>query len=124
MARLVLPIPPGPVIVTSRLPLEQRCDGVDVLVASDEARQALRKVADTGCRGPKRREVVPKPRNVELVQPLGPRDVAQGVGAEIADLDAVGQRVGDQRPRRIGQEDLATMTAAAIRAARLTSNPP
>src|SRR4051812_2527970 len=103
---------------------EQLDDRSDVLVAPDEARQTLRKVADAGARRAKRRELVVEPGHIERIQVLGSRYVAQRVRTEVTEVDALGQRIGDKGTRRVGQQDLSAVTGGSDARRPIDLEPP
>ena len=126
IARLVLPMPPGPVSVTSRASR----------TSVPRARRAPRRARGTtsgdraGCR--RARPAVRsggksdgRPGDVELAQALGARHVLEDVAAEVAQGGA--RRAGRRRRARRSVSDRMTWPpwpTAATRAARLTSKPP
>ena len=123
MARRVLPAPPGPVSVTSADSASRRSS-----ISSSRSRPT--KLVSRFGRFPaglvgsgERREVRGQALDHELVEWLGAIQVAQSMRPERTHRDAGGEVVGRQRTGRIRQQDLAAMTEAAMRAARLTSSP-
>jgi hypothetical protein len=88
---------------------EQPACGLEVGLAAQEGGQAGRQVALPGETGSERREVHWQAGNIQLVEPLGKRNVLQGVAAEVPDRHAGGELRRHQRPRGIGQHDLATV---------------
>ena len=95
----VLPVPPGPVRVSSRVPASNATGLVELLVAADERRELGRQVVRPGVERSQWREIVREAVDDELGEALGGAQVLQSVLAEIAEGDAVGQGPGDEAAR-------------------------
>ena len=92
---------------------EQRDELLELVLPPDERARGDRQVRRV--ERPERREVAV----AELVEALGADQVLQAVLAEVAD----GGVVVEEAAGRLGEDDLAAVAAAAIRAARWTSMP-
>ena len=101
-ARRVFPVPPGPVIVRSRVPLGEQCDELAELVLStDERARRDRQVG--GVERPQRREVAV----AQLMETLGSGEVLQPVLSEITSCG-----VAVQEPScRLGEDDLSPVSS-------------
>ena len=101
-ARRVFPVPPGPVIVSSRVPFGEQCDELAELVLStDERARRDRQVG--GVERPQRREVAV----AQLIQALGSGEVLQPVLSEITSCG-----VAVQEPScRLGEDDLSPVSS-------------
>ena len=104
-----MPIPPGPVSVTRRASAASSASSASSALPADEARQPVGQVADPPRRVRSGGKSVGKPCDVELEQALGPRHVLEHVRPRSRSVVPVGQRVGDEGRRRLGQDDLAAM---------------
>ena len=89
--------------------VEQRPERLDLVVAPDEGRQPRLEVADRRPAGADRRKLGRQPRDVELVQPLGPGHVLEDVQAEVAGGRAGRQVVSGELEGRAGEDDLAAV---------------
>ena len=107
-ASRVLPVPPGPVRVSSRVVGEQGARLLELPLAPDERRQLGRQVVGTRVERPDRREVGRQAVDGELGDPLRPQ-VLQPVRAERPEREARRQPSVDERRRRLGQQDLAAV---------------
>ncbi len=109
IARLVLPMPPGPVSVTSRASSSSRTRSARSRSRPRNEVSRSGRLPDRRGDGPERREVRRQTRDVELLEALGARDVAQDVAAQIAQGGPVGQGIGDEGGGGLGQQDLAAV---------------
>ena len=94
-ARRVLPVPPGPVRVSSRARVEQFSRFSQLAFPADQGAHLNRQVRRSCVERPERREVARQAFAQELVEPLRARQVLEPVLAEIAQ-----QRRVDQKLRR------------------------
>ena len=88
-----MPVPPGPVSVSSRLSRQQCRDLADLPFAAEEGRQPRRQVVRDRVERRDRREVALQIGDHELPEVLGPLEVLEPMLAEVAQLDTLGQRL-------------------------------
>ena len=113
-ARRVLPAPPAPVSVTSRLSASASRMPVDFRLAPDETRQLRRKMLGrNGIGGAQRRKVVVQVGVAELHHPFGAGQIAQRMGAEVDQRDVLRELVDDKRFRRTREHRLAAVGEVA-----------
>ncbi len=94
MARLVFPMPPGPVSVISRAVPASSVDRGQLRVPSEEARQPIGQIARHASGGTRRGEVRRQALDRQLEQPLRRGHVAKAVRAEVVEPGAARQLVG------------------------------
>ena len=100
---------PGPVSVTSRASWASSTRSASSRSRPTNEVSRSGRLPSRSADDPKRREVVRQAGDVELAQSLGTRHVLQHVAAEVAQAGPLGQGVGDEGRRRLGQDDLAAM---------------
>ena len=105
----VLPVPPGPVRVSSRVVPSSSPASASSLVPADERGELGRQVVGPGVERAQRREVAGQAIDHELGQALGRAQVLQPMVPEVAEGDAVRQRPGDERPGRVAEQHLAAV---------------
>ena len=112
MASRVLPLPPGPVSVTSRTSASSRrlANRPELGVAADERGCLGREVVRPEVEGRQRRELGRQPRMGELEEALRPPEVLQSMLPEVAQRGAVREPALDEAGGRVGQQDLAAVT--------------
>ncbi len=109
-ARRVLPTPPAPVRVTSRLTASSRRTLRHLVNAANETRELGRKTrAHQRLPGPQRRELVVQIGMTQLHHPFRSGQVPQTVGAQVGEPRIVGQEVGNQITCGSRQHRLAAM---------------
>ena len=105
--------------------VEQQDEVGEVAVAAEERGQPFGQVARRRGDGPQRREVRRQARDVELLEALGARDVAQDVAARDRAADVPSGRASATRAAVVSDSRTwPPWPAAATRAARFTSKPP
>ena len=90
-------------------PLEQITDRGDLVFATDEVRQLDGQVVRASVEGPESRECRRETGRLDLVDALRSRQVLETMRAELGEADIVREGLGEERARRIGQEDLASV---------------
>ena len=111
-ARRVLPVPPGPVSVTSRVLARSARDLVELALPPHERRQLHRQVVGPCVERADRREVRGQAVDHELRDPFRPQ-VLEPVGAERPQGQARRQTAVDQRRGRLGEQHLAAVARGA-----------
>ena len=108
----VLPVPPGPVSVSSRVVASSPAAASSSRVAPDERRQLGRQVVRPGVERPEGREVGRQAGGDDLDDPHRRAQVLEPVVAEVPQRDAVDRAVDELVPDQAGGEDLATVGQA------------
>ena len=110
--RRVLPVPPGPVRVSSRACSSSAAASASSRCAAEEGGQLGRQVVGDRVQRAQRRELVRQALDHEHRQLLRAREVLEPILAELAQAHAIGQRGLRQHPRGGRDQHLAAMAGA------------
>ena len=89
--------------------VQQAVDLHDLGRPADEGRSQRGQVRPPRIERAQRREVGVEPVDRQIVQMLGAIEILETVDAEVAERDALGERIRQERPRRFGDHDLAAV---------------